>query len=392
MKQTLTAKLQIMPQPSDRQLLLDTMKAYSAACDYVSDYVYRSHAPLNQFGVQDATYGTCRSSFGLPAQMAVSVTRTVIASYKSIRTNQERHPERFKKNKRHASIRPSFKAPQLSLVWNRDYSLVWNKGRTARLFSVNTLQGRIKCPFRADAMDWAFVDGARFGTAKLVFKHEKFFLHVPVTVDIPGTPDASSIKKTVGVDRGIHFLATAYDGRKTSFYSGAKVKQKRAHYKELRRQLQKRQTSSARRRIRAIGQRENRWMGDVNHCLSKALVCSNPEGTLFVLEDLTGIRGATERVRVKDRYTQVSWAYCDLEQKLLYKAAKRRSAVIRVNPAYTSQTCPICGHIDKKSRNHETHTFKCTACGYETNDDRIGSMNLQRMGIEYLLKAQVSDT
>ena len=67
------------------------------------------------------------------------------------------------------------------------------------------------------------------------------------------------------------------------------------------------------------------------------------------------------------------------------------SSMLSVDPAYTSQTCPICGHVDKKSRNHEKHTFKCTACGYTTNDDRIGSMNLQRMGIEYLLKAQVSN-
>ena len=131
-------------------------------------------------------------------------------------------------------------------------------------------------------------------------------------------------------------------------------------------------------------------MNDVNHCISKALVCSNPEGTLFVLEDLTGIRGATERVRVKDRYTQVSWTYYDLEQKLAYKAKKYGSSMLSVDPAFTSQTCPICGHVDKKSRRHETHTFKCTACGYATNDDRIGAMNLQRMGIEYLLKAQVS--
>ena len=119
---------------------------------------------------------------------------------------------------------------------------------------------------------------------------------------------------------------------KTSFYSGAVVKQKRAHYKELRIQLQKRQTSSARRRIRAIGQRENRWMNDVNHCISKALVCDNPKGTLFVLEDLTGIRGATERVRTKDRYTQVSWAYYDLEQKIMYKAVRCGSALLKVDP------------------------------------------------------------
>ena len=390
MQQTLTAKLQIIPQPSDRQLLVDTMKAYSAACTYVSDLVHANHIPLDMFSVQKATYHACRESFGLRSQMAVSVTRTVVAAYKTIRTNQERHPRRFGKKKRHAALLPSFHAPQLSLVWNRDYSLVWNTDKTERFFSVNTLQGRIKCPFRADAMDWAFAEGAVYGTAKLVFKHDKFFLHIPVTIDVPDTPAPSSYKKVVGIDRGIRFLAVAYDGKRTAFYSGAAVKQKRAHYKELRCQLQKRQTSSARRRIRAIGQRENRWMNDVNHRISKALVCSNPKGTLFVLEDLTGIRGATERVRTKDRYTQVSWAYYDLEQKLMYKAVRYGSALLTVDPAYTSQTCPCCGHVDRASRKHEIHTFKCTSCGYTTNDDRIGAMNLQRMGTEYLLKAQVS--
>ena len=206
------------------------------------------------------------------------------------------------------------------------------------------------CGFRADAMEWAFADGAKFGTAKLVFKHDKFFLHVPVTIEVPDAPDASGHTRVVGVDRGIRFLATTYDGRKTTFHSGAQVKQKRAHYKQLRRRLQMRGTSSARRRIRTI----------------------------------------TERVRIKDRYTQVSWTYYDLEQKLAYKAKKYGSSMLSVDPAFTSQTCPICGHVDKKSRRHETHTFKCTACGYTTNDDRIGAMNLQRMGIEYLLKAQVS--
>ena len=180
--------------------------------------------------------------------MAVSVTRTVIAAYKSVRTNQRQHSGRFSKKKRHIDIKPSFRAPQLSLVWNRDYSLM--------------------CPFRADSMDWAFDEGAVYGTAKLIFRHGKFFLYVPVTINVPDTPALSSCKKVVGIDRGIRFLAVACDGKKTSFYSGAVVKQKRAHYKELRIQLQKRQTSSARRRIRAIGQRENRWMNDVNHCIS----------------------------------------------------------------------------------------------------------------------------
>jgi IS605 OrfB family transposase len=131
-------------------------------------------------------------------------------------------------------------------------------------------------------------------------------------------------------------------------------------------------------------------MNDVNHCLSKALVSRYPQGTLFVLEDLTGIRSASERVRVKDRYVQVSWPYYDLEQKLTYKAQMNGSAVIRVDPGYTSQTCPVCGYRDKNNRDRKDHVFRCRECGYTTNDDRAAAMNLQRMGMEYVLRAQVS--
>ena len=145
-----------------------------------------------------------------------------------------------------------------------------------------------------------------------------------------------------------------------------------------------RQTPSARRRLITIGQRENRWMQDVNHCVSKALVTNNPEGTLFVLEDLTGIRNATEKVQIKDRYVSVSWSFFDLETKIMYKAKMRNQKVIKVAPQYTSQRCPICGHIEESNRNKKTHTFCCKQCGFTTNDDRVGAMNLYALGIDFL--------
>lgn len=72
---------------------------------------------------------------------------------------------------------------------------------------------------------------------------------------------------------------------KSDFVSGKSIKQKRANYSKLRKELQMRHTPSARRRIKAIGSRENRWMQNVNHQVSKALVENNPKHTLFVLED-----------------------------------------------------------------------------------------------------------
>jgi len=373
MQQTVTAKLQILVNPSDKQIICDTMKAYSDACNYVSEYIYKSHN-LSRYSVQEDTYYQVREVYGLRSQMAVSCVRTVIAKYKTILENQSEW------------IKPVFRLPQLDLVWNRDYSLN-TKNNT---FSVNTLNGRVKVAFYANGYEQYFSENCRFGTAKMVFKHGKFFLHIPVTYEIKELVK-TEVSNVVGIDRGIRFIATTYDSKgKTCFYDGNTIKQKRGHYKALRKQLQQVRTPSSRRRLKAIGQRENRWMQDVNHCISKALVESNPDGTLFVLEDLTGIRSATEKVLVKDRYVSVSWSYYDLEQKLTYKAFKNHQLVEKVNPAYTSQTCPKCGHTEKANRDKHNHIFCCKACNYKSNDDRIGAMNLYRMGINLLVPDTVA--
>jgi putative transposase len=170
----------------------------------------------------------------------------------------------------------------------------------------------------------------------------------------------------------------------TTFFRGRWMKDKRAHFQRIRKSLQKRGTRSARRRLKAIGQRENRWMTHVNHVVSKALVEQAGSNTLFVLEDLSGVRERTERVHKKDRSVTVSWAFYQLRQMIEYKAKMNQSAVLVVQPHYTSQTCPKCGHTEKANRNKKKHIFCCRTCEYTSNDDRIGAMNLHRKGMEYL--------
>ena len=371
---TVTAKIQVSVTDSHKALLNETMSVYREACNYVSDYIFQTH-DLKQFSINKALYSVLRERFGLKSQMTQSVFKTVIAKYKTILENQNKW------------IKPSFKKPQYDLVWNRDYSLTQNR------FSVNTLNGRIKLPYFDNGMEKYFDRTIyKFGTAKLVKKHGKYFLHIPVTCNIEESK-ISDICNVVGIDRGINFVVATYDSKhKSGFVSGKSIKQKRAKYSKLRKELQMRRTPSARRRLKAIGQRENRWMQDVNHQVSKALVVNNPKNTLFVLEDLTGVRNATERVRTKDRYVSVSWSFFDLEQKLIYKAKQNQSTVIKVDPRYTSQCCPICGHTENANRNKKIHLFTCKHCGYKSNDDRIGAMNLYRMGINYLRDSQVPDT
>lgn len=372
---TVTAKIKIEPNEAQKNLLLETMHQYRDACNFVSKYLSKN-GYMSAIKLHKVMYSDIRDLYKLPSQMAASVLRTTCAKYKQVKTVEKKNPKKSKKKEKPVLVQ--FKKPYMELVWNRDYSLKQDS------FSLNTLEGRVTVPFKNKAMEQYFDGTWKFGSVKILTKHGKWYLHIPMTKDIE-VPENADIQNIVGVDLGINFLAVSYDSKgKSTFWRGGFAKQKRAAYKHVRQSLQKRGTASARRRLKKIGQRENRWINDVNHCISKALVEKTPVGTLFVLEDLTGIRNATERVRRKDRYLSVSWAFYDLRQKIQYKAMLHGDMVIAVDPSYTSQTCPHCGQVDKLNRDKKMHLFTCKNCGYKSNDDRIGAMNLYNKGIKYL--------
>ena len=364
-KITTTSKIQIKPTDEQVEILTQTMIQIRKALNYISKYVYDNNC-LKQAELNKATYTYLREKFGLKSQMAQSVMKTVIAKYKTNKSNG------------HDFTLVQFKNLEYDLVFNRDYSLKLGK------FSINSLNGRLKIPYEAKGMEKYFDGSYSFGTAKLVYKYKKYFLHIPMTKEYQQTTPFK-INKIVGIDLGINFVATTYDSfGKTTFFSGKQVKQKRGHYKILRKNLQMRGTKSAKRRIKSIGSRENRWISDLNHSITKALVDRYGANTLFVLEDLTGIRTSTEKVNINNRYVSVSWAFYQFRKYLEYKAQTNNSMVIAVNPKHTSQQCPKCGHIEKANRNKKQHIFCCKNCSYTSNDDRIGAMNLWNKGIQYI--------
>ena len=91
----------------------------------------------------------------------------------------------------------------------------------------------------------------------------------------------------------------------------------------------------------------------------------------------------SKRSNTQRRQTR-SWAFYQLEQLFTYKAKEIGADVIKVSPAYTSQRCPKCGRIHKESRHREIHEYICDVCGYRSNDDRVGAMNLFELGLRYV--------
>ena len=126
-------------------------------------------------------------------------------------------------------------------------------------------------------------------------------------------------------------------------------------------------------------------MSDVNHQISKTLVQKYGKDTLFVLEDLAGVSFEESNLSrtAKQNYDLRSWSFYQLEQFLTYKAHENRSEVLKVSAKYTSQRCPKCGIIRKANRDHHKHLYSCR-CGYKSNDDRIGAMNIQLLGTMWI--------
>ena len=56
------------------------------------------------------------------------------------------------------------------------------------------------------------------------------------------------------------------------------------------------------------------------------------------------------------------------------------SEVVLVDAHYTSQRCPKCGSIGKSNRDKNIHQYVCSNCGYSSNDDRVGAMNIYELG------------
>ena len=66
-------------------------------------------------------------------------------------------------------------------------------------------------------------------------------------------------------------------------------------------------------------------------------------------------------------------------QMLSYKLERGGGKLIKVDPRNTSRTCPRCGFVSAENRKSQA-TFACIGCGYRSNADEVGAINILRAG------------
>ena len=68
------------------------------------------------------------------------------------------------------------------------------------------------------------------------------------------------------------------------------------------------------------------------------------------------------------------------EGLLAYKLEERGGALVKVDPAYTSQTCSACGAVDGEARESQA-VFSCRRCGFRADADENAAINILAAGL-----------
>lgn len=366
-KQVLTIVCKINPNPEQVAKIEATLFGFADACNYINEVV--KPRITHNVTIQNQVYKDVREQFGLASNLAIRAINRVSANRKTAKRMGKPVktflPTSADYDARIFSFREKDWSVSLTLIGGRERFLVdvgsYQKGK---------------------------LSGFTPTSATLVkYRNGTYSVNIQVKNDVPSPQKSNGV---IGVDLGRTDVAVTSVG---DSFSGKQITPIRDNYSRVRASLQKKTsvgTRSTRRRVRQVLQRlsgrERRFQSWVNHNVSKCIVGKAKESRCSIaIEDLTGIRERTnQQPRNKtERRRSNSWAFYQLRQFLDYKALGAGVEVLKINPAYTSQTCHKCLHIHpvkgKSYRNGKT--FKCGYCNGKGDADFNGANMIKALGL-----------
>lgn len=346
MTQTITVQIKLLPTKEQEVILKQMSKSYISTINtLVSEMVAEKKI-------------TKKSSKHIAGHLPSAVKNQAILDAKSV----------FKKAKKSKfKIIPVLKKPMC--IWNnQNYSFDFTHFSFPIMIDGKTK----KTPIRALLVDKKNRNfdllKHKLGTLRITQKSKKWIAQISVTIPVVENTGV----KVMGVDLGLKVPAVAVtDDEKVRFFgNGRQNKYMKRKHRSSRKKLGKEKKLNA---IRKSKNKEQRWMKDQDHKVSRAIVHFAKENKISVirLEQLANIR-QTARTSRKNEKNLHTWSFYRLSQFIEYKADLAGIKVEYVNPAYTSQTCPKCFEKNKA----KDRKYKC-GCGFEKHRDLVGAMNIR---------------
>jgi len=251
-------------------------------------------------------------------------------------------------------------------------------------------------------------DGAKIKVG-LVLRNQRGQWWVAIQLELPDVYPALSTKPAVGIDVGITYLLALSDGTTIDnprWYREGKQKRRvlmRKQDRQRRANNPQNYNADGTSKTGVLTWHKSTRMKETERQLRKLENTIKQQRWYFwhTLTDwLTKTYGfiALEDLKldfmIENKQLAMSIhdaAFGEFWQMLDYKAAERGVTVVRVNPAYTSQTCSECGVVDRENRQTQAK-FECVSCGHTENADVNAAKNILRMGLNAPVPGARSET
>jgi len=224
--------------------------------------------------------------------------------------------------------------------------------------------------------------------------YENYQYHASILIDIEEDKvlkPCNNINKAIGLDVGVALVVADSDG---NMHKPLDLTRELHKLRTRTQQLSRKKKGSnnrvkAKAKLAKINLKIANKRKDFLHKLS--LQYAENQG-IVVVEDLKiknmtkSAKGTKEKpgksVKAKSGLNRVirqqSWGM--FFEFLEYKLKERGGKLIKIDPKFTSQTCPKCGHISKNNRKSQSK-FVCKSCGFSENADVVGAKNILVRGI-----------
>ena len=271
--------------------------------------------------------------------------------------------------KRRSGPSPGVRWPQGAQVNGRCVwlpKLGWVKARLCR-----TVEGVIKnATVRFDGLHWQVA------------------IQVEQEIATPAKQDGPS----VGIDGGVRVSIATSTGQLIELPVATEQDERRLCM--LARRLSRTQPGSrrnarARRTLLLTRRRISNRVNDFRHKLTTRMAKNHG---LIVVEDLAlrsltrSARGSPEspgrNVAAKTRRNRsiLEQGHAETVRQLGYKLSWQGAELMKVPAAFTSQTCPECGHVCTENRPTRDR-FQCVACGHAGHADIVAAKNILAAGL-----------
>jgi putative transposase len=354
-----TIKLKLEMSEEDKESLKDTVVLFNQVFNEVAKYGFRNRTH-SKVSVHHATYKDIRERHPDLNSSHVQGARDVACeALKSVKLKTLPRSSPF------SAIR--YNKNTIRIVFEHGYA------------SVSSVNGRVKVCFTIPKyyeqyLKWEI----RSSNLNYDSRNDLFYLHITLRTESP-KPVGNTV---LGIDRGIVNVAVCSNN---IFFNDSRVKNTRAKYTHLRKELQSKGTKSAKRLLKKMSRKERRFVTDVNHCIAKDIV--NMPFDVIALEDLTGIRVQKRKGKNFNRKLN-NWGFYQLEQFIRYKAETLGKRAISVDPRFSSQKCSKCGHTYKGNR--DGSSYRCRSCGFQIHADLNAARNIAQAGISCLSRLSVN--